>query len=131
LEGILMMRGIVGMLVTAAAMLTLVTLGTTQQQDKTKSQDAQPAGATEVTAKVVKLDTAKSILTVDDAGKQREFKVTEETKIVGPRGAASKERLKDERFAPGWELNLIVAADGKQLLQIRLPLRKEKKADKE
>ena len=45
------------------------------------------------------MDAAKRILTVEDAGKQRDFTVTAETKIVGPRGAASKEGLKDERFA--------------------------------
>jgi hypothetical protein len=126
-----MVRKLVAAFVVAVATMALVVSGAPLQQDKSKSKDTKPPGATELTAKVVKLDTAKSILTVDDAGKEREFKVTNDTKIVGPRGQANKERLKDERFAPGWELQLTIASDGKKLLQIRLPLRKEKKADKE
>ena len=125
-----MIRKIVGALAVAVATLALVASGAPLQQDKGKSKDTKPPGATELTAKVVKVDTAKGILTVDDGGKEREFKVTNDTKIVGPRGQANKERLKDERFAPGWEMKLTIAPDGKKLLKIQLPLRKEKKADK-
>jgi hypothetical protein len=126
-----MVRKTVGALVVAVATLALVASGAPLQQDNSKSKDTKQPGATEVAVKVVKVDTAKSIITVDDAGKEREFKVTADTKIVGPRGQANKDRLKDERFAPGWELKLTIGADGKKLLQVRLPLRKEKKADKE
>src|SRR5262249_46940176 len=121
----------VGMLAIAATILVLVASVSAQQKDdaKTKSKDAKST-TTELTVKVVKLDVATGILTVDDAGMNRDFRVTKETKIVGPRGAASKDRLKDERFAPGWELKLTIAADGKKLVQIQLPLRKAKK-DKE
>jgi hypothetical protein len=126
-----MIRRTVGGLAIVAVTLALVASGGAQQKDKAKPKDGKPAATTELTAKVVKVDVAKSILTVEDAGKQRDFRVTAETKIVGPRGAASKERLKDERFAPGWELKLTLAADGKKLLQIQLPLRTNKKADEE
>jgi hypothetical protein len=128
-EESIMVRRSVGALVIAAASLALVVSGSARQQDQNK-KDAKPAATTERTAKVVKVDMARGILTVDDAGTSRDFKVTEQTKIVGPRGAASKERLKDERFGPGWELKLTLTTDGKKLVQIRLPLRKEKKGDK-
>jgi hypothetical protein len=123
-----MVRRTVGVLVVAAAALVLVASVSARQQEKNKPR---PAGATELKAKVVRVDVAKGILTVEDAGKERDFKVTAETQIVGPRGAANKERLKDERFAPGWEMKLTIAPDGKKLLKIQLPLRKEKKADKQ
>lgn len=123
-----MVRRTVGVLVIAAMVLALVASVSAQQKDK---KEAKPAATTVLTAKVVKVDVAKGILTVDDGGKRRDFRVTEETKIVGPRGAANKERLKDERFAPGWEMKLTIAADGKKLVQIQLPLRREKRADKQ
>jgi hypothetical protein len=123
-----MVRRTVGVLAVATAALVLVASVSARQQDKNKQQ---PAGATELKAKVVRVDVAKGILTVDDAGKERDFRVTAQTPIVGPRGAASKERLKDERFAPGWEMKLTIAPDGKKLLKIQLPLRKEKKADQQ
>jgi hypothetical protein len=123
-----MVRRTVGVLAVAVATLALVASVSARQQDRNKPK---PAGATELTTKVVRVDVAKGILTVDDAGKKRDFRVTAETQIVGPRGAANKERLKDERFAPGWEMKLTIAADGKKLLKIQLPLRKEKKADKQ
>jgi hypothetical protein len=122
-----MVRRTIGVLAVAAATLALVASVSARQQEKNKPK---PAGTAELTAKVVRVDVAKGILTVDDAGKERDFRVTGETRIVGPRGAASKERLKDERFAPGWEMKLTITADGKKLLKIQLPLRKEKKADK-
>jgi hypothetical protein len=121
-----MVRRTGGVLVIAAATLALVASLPAQQQDKGKS-----AGTTVLTAKVVRVDVAKGILTVDDAGKERDFRVTPQTQIVGPRGAPNRERLKDERFAPGWEMKLTIAGDGKKLLKIQLPLRKEKKADKQ
>jgi hypothetical protein len=128
-----MVRRTVGVLAIAAAAIALVASVSAQDRDnnKAKPQDDKPADRIELTAKIVKVDLAKSIITVDDAGTQRDFTVTKATKIVGPRGAANKERLGDERFAPGWEMKLTISADGKKLLQIQLPLRKNKKADKE
>ena len=123
-----MVHRTVGVLAVAVATLALVASVSARQQDRNKPK---PAGATELTTKVVRVDVAKGILTVDDAGKKRDFRVTDDTRIVGPRGAANKERLKDERFAPGWEMKLTIAPDGKKLLKIQLPLRKEKKADKQ
>jgi hypothetical protein len=119
-EGSIMVRRTIGSLAIAMT-LVLVASEAAQQKDK---------NTTELTAKVVKTDVDKSIITVVDMGKNRDFSVTDETKIIGPKGFDSKERLKDERFAPGWELKLTIAADGKKLVQIQLPLRKEKK-DKE
>jgi hypothetical protein len=120
-EGSKMVRRAVGALAIATTLILLAAQAA-QQKDK---------DTTELTAKVVKTDVEKGILTVADMGKNREFTVTEQTKIVGPKGFDSKERLKDERFAAGWELKLTIAADGKKLVQIQLPLRKEKKSDKE
>ena len=39
-----------------------------QQKDKAKPQDKDAKAATELTAKLVKVDEAKSSITVDDAG---------------------------------------------------------------
>lgn len=117
---------LVRVLAIAVATLALVAPALAQQKDK----DKKSAATTELTVKVVKVDLAKNTITVDDAGKMRDFRVTPATKIVGPRGADNKERLKDERLAPGWEIKLTIAADGKKLLKIQLPLRREKKGDK-
>jgi hypothetical protein len=132
-EGGIMGRFTVGMLVLVAATLALFGLVAAQQKDKdrAKPKDLQPAALNELTAKLVRVDVAKGSITVEDAGQERDFRVTEQTKIIGPRGAVNKARLKDERFAPGWELKLTIAADGKKMVQIQLPLRKEKKSDKE
>jgi hypothetical protein len=119
-------RRTVGVLAIAAT-LALLAAVSARQKDKDTAQPkvSKPAATTEFTAKLVKVDVARSILTVDDASKNRDFSVTEQTKILGPRGAPNKARLKDERFAPGGELKLTTAADGKKLVQIQLPLRKD------
>jgi hypothetical protein len=51
-------------------------------------------------------------------GKKMDLKVDDDTKIVGPHGGVSKERLKDERLAPGAEIK--VTMDGKKVKQIQL-----------
>src|SRR5262249_244402 len=126
-EGGIMNRRTVGVLALVAVTLALLALVWPQQKDKDKAKanDVRPAASNELTAKLVKVDVAKGRITVEDTGQERDFRVTEQTKIIGPRGAANKARLKDERFAPGGELKLTLATDGKKLVQIQLPLRKD------
>ena len=120
--------GTLALLAALAAALSAQAQQKDKDKAKTKDKDAKPA-TTELTAKLVKVDEAKSSITVDDGGKKRDFSVTDDTKIVGPRGGVSKNRLKDDRFVPGWEMKLTIAADGKKLTHIQLPIRKSEKPD--
>ena len=88
-------------------------------------QGKDAKGGKEVTCKVTKVDAAKMIVSVTtDDGKKMELKVGDDTKIVGPRGGVSKERLTDDRLKAGAEIKVTMSADGKTVKQIQLPIRK-------
>jgi hypothetical protein len=108
-----MLRKSVGAVV---GLLVVVSLIPAQQGKDAKS-------GKEVTAKVVKVDADKMVVSVTtEDGKKMELKVGDDTQIVGPRGGVSKERLMDDRLKAGAEIK--VTMDGKKVTQIQLPIRK-------
>ena len=118
-----MLRKSVGAIV---GLLVMVGMVAAQQA---KDKDAK--GGKEITAKVTKVDAAKMIVSVTtDDGKKMELKVGDDTKIVGPRGGVSKERLKDDRLKAGAEIKVTMSADGKTVKQIQLPMRTSGAKDK-
>jgi len=87
-----------------------------------QAKDAKKEG-TEIKAKVTKVDATKMTVSVStDDGKKMDLKVDDDTKIVGPRGGVSKDRLKDDRLTVGAEIK--VTMDGKKVKQIELPMKK-------
>ena len=82
-----------------------------------------------IAGKVKKVDVKKGTLTITatKTKKDRKFKVTSKTKIVGPRDGVSEDRLKDDRFAKGAKVTVLTDADGK-VTEIRLgtPAKKKK-----
>jgi predicted RNA-binding protein len=77
-----------------------------------------PAGAGDkheikggIDGKVKKVDVDKKTLTITTTqGKERTFKVTDETIMLGPRGGKVRQHLKDPRFHEGF--HVIIVADG-------------------
>jgi hypothetical protein len=89
-----------------------------------QAKDKDAKGGKEITAKVVKVDADKMVVTVTlEDGKKKDLKIGEDTKIVGPRGGVSTERLKDDRLKVGAEIKVTMSADGKTVKQIQLPIR--------
>jgi hypothetical protein len=108
-------------LVGAVAMLFLAAIALADDQkkeDKAKADEGK-----EVKANLVKVDTEKNQITVKTTeGKEKEFDVAKETKIViGPKGTpASKAGLKDRNLRKGASLILVFADDEKTLKEVRL-----------
>lgn len=93
---------------------------------QTKDAKTDPKDAKLIVAKVKRIDSEKGTLTVTLAdGKDRVFKVEKDTRIVGPRGGKSEDRLKDDRLAQGAEVKILASADGKTAKEVRLGFRKK------
>jgi len=98
-----------------------VAAGLVAAQDKAKKDDKDTSKT--IAGKVTKVDATKNTVSVTtDDGKKMDLTVTDDTKIVGPRGGISKDRLKDDRLTVGAEIK--VTMDGKKVKQIELPARK-------
>lgn len=90
-------------------------------------KEAKPASK-EVVGMFKSKDTDKKSVTISVDGKERTFRVTSATKIVGPRGGEAE--LKDERLAPGFKIT--VTPDDKDpevAKEIRLPFRNDRDAE--
>ena len=99
----------------------LLAAGLVAAQDKAKKDDKDTSKT--IAGKVTKVDATKNTVSVTtDDGKKMDLTVTDDTKIVGPRGGISKDRLKDDRLTVGAEIK--VTMDGKKVKQIELPARK-------
>ena len=99
-----------------------------QATKEAKKDAAKPADKDDkaITAKVKAVDAEKGTITVTLAdGKEKTFKVEKTTKIVGPRGGVSDDRLKDDRLAKGSEVKIVPGADGKSVKEVRLGFRKK------
>jgi len=86
-----------------------------------------------VVGKVKKVDVDKNKFTIVlESGKDRTFGVDDKTKFIGPRGGKSKDGLKDDRMAKGYEVKVLPTKDGKTAKEVHLPYRKKStdKADK-
>ena len=84
------------------------------------------AGDKEVKAKVLKVDVKKMLLEVKVGEDKKEYKLSADTKFLGPKGGVSAEGIKDDRLAPGAEIRLVVAANNRTVREIHLPERKAK-----
>jgi hypothetical protein len=99
----------------------LLAAGLVAAQDKAKKDDKDTSKI--ISGKVTKVDATKMTVSVTtDDGKKMDLTVTDDTKIVGPRGGVSKDRLKDDRLHVGAEIKIMM--DGKKVTQIQLPMRK-------
>jgi hypothetical protein len=123
-------RMLVVLIGTAALAGTMLTAAAQEKKDSAKDKKATAKEGTEIKGKITKLDVDKKTFTVEtDDGRKLDFKIGDDVKYVGPRGGASKEGIKDDRFKVGNEVKLVTDAGGKTLKEVHLPVRK-KGADK-
>jgi hypothetical protein len=77
------------------------------QETKKSETPAIPGG---IEGRVKSVDHEKETLTIiASTGKERTFKVTEDTTMIGPRGGKVRRRLNDKRFHEGMELTIVAA----------------------
>jgi hypothetical protein len=83
-------------------------------------------------AKVIRVDVEKRTAQVQtEGGKTIELKLDKDVKFIGPRGGVSDAGIKDDRFAAGHEIKIVMDASGKNVTEIHLAYRKrEDKGDK-
>jgi hypothetical protein len=102
---------------TAGAVICAVGLFSASAQDAKKSE--KPEISEGIEGRVKSVDPDKETLTIVlSTGKERTFKVTEDTTMIGPRGGKVRRRLKDKRFREGMELTVV--ADGASASEIHL-----------
>jgi hypothetical protein len=108
-----MLRRTVG---TALCGMAIATVGLlSAQAADTKKSEIKDG----IDGKIVAVDVEKGSVTIADAtGREREFSITSETVIVGPRGGLVHKRLKDHRFHKG--LPLTVVAHGTTAAELHL-----------
>jgi hypothetical protein len=72
-------------------------------------------------------DLERQTLTITNSGKDHTFKVTKDTKFLGPRGARSDDRLKDDRLDKGYRVTVVpdVKDDG-TALEVKIASRAER-----
>jgi hypothetical protein len=103
-------------------LVLLVAVGLLAAQ-QAKDKDAK--NAKEITAKIIKVDVDKQVITVTmEDGKKKDLNISQDTRIIGPGGNVSQARLKDNRLTPGAEIKLMMGADGKTVKQLQLLPRK-------
>jgi hypothetical protein len=74
-----------------------------------------------VLAKIVKVDPETRAVTVEIEKKRVDYKVADNAKFVGPRGGMAD--IKDDRFAAGEFVRIVVAAGGKTISEVHLAYR--------
>ena len=116
MAGVLSMAMLLGMALVASA--------------ADKGKDVKKEGK-EVKGVITKIDKAKMtfVLNTDD-GKVMDYKVAETTKFIGPKGGVSEKGVKDDRFAVGAKVTLLVSKDGKVVQEVHLPVRSKSVKDK-
>jgi len=98
-----------------------------QQKDKEKEKTKEAPKVKEVVGMFKSKDVSKKTVTITVDGKDRTFKVADSTKIVGPRGGESDDRLKDDRIDKGYKLTIVPDAKEEDVAaEIRLPFRNER-----
>lgn len=80
----------------------------------------------EVMAKLVKVDVAKSTLTVKTDDGEKSYDVNDETKFIGPKGGVSEKGIKDDRLVKDVELKLVIAGNNRTLREVHIPEKKKK-----
>lgn len=123
-------------LVALTAFMLLAASQFAAGQDKAKDKDAkdkkEPAKEVKGTAvKVVKLDRDKRTAVVQGSdGNLATIKIGDDVQFIGPRGGVSKEGIKDDRFAVGAEVRLVMGDGKKTVKEVHLPVRKGEDKDK-
>jgi hypothetical protein len=80
----------------------------------------------EVTGRVVKVDVRKMTLVIKTDEENKTYKISEDTKFIGPLGGVSEAGIKDDRLKAGAEVTLVVAGNNKTVREVHLPRRKSK-----
>ncbi len=95
-------------------------------KDKGKGKDTK-----NTPAEIVKVNAKGMAMTLKVDAKEGTYKVTKETKFIGPRGGVSKTGIKDKRLKPG--LKVEITAEGMTLKEVHIPTisKKDKKKDKD
>jgi hypothetical protein len=90
---------------------------------KTPTADEPKFGkdAKGVLAKVVKVDPEMRTVTVEIEKKRVDYKVAADAKFIGPRGG--KADIKDDRFAAGEFVKIVVDGGGKSISEVHLAYR--------
>ncbi len=110
----------------AGAAICACGLSPVSSQETKKSEKPEIPGGIEGHVKSV--DHGKETLSIiASTGRERTFKVTEETTMVGPRGGKVRRRLNDKRFHPGMELTVV--PDGNTAAQIHLGFSRRQPGD--
>lgn len=93
-----------------------------------KNKDAakeSPAAKKEVAGMFKTKDLTKKTLTITVDGKDRTFKITDDTKILGPRGGDRE--LKDEVLDKGYKITVVVNAKDDGIAdEVKLPFANER-----
>jgi hypothetical protein len=79
-----------------------------------------------ITAKLVKVDVKKNVLTVKTDEGNKNYDVNDDTKFIGPKGGISDKGIKDDRLVAGVQLELVIAGNNRTLREVHIPERKSK-----
>jgi hypothetical protein len=79
-----------------------------------------------ITAKLVKVDVKKNVLTVKTDEGNKTYDVNDDTKFIGPKGGISDKGIKDDRLVAGVQLELVIAGNNRTLREVHIPERKQK-----
>ena len=80
----------------------------------------------ELTAKIVKVDVKKKVVTVSTEDGKKDYDVNDDSKFIGPKGGVSDKGINDDRLVPGTEVRLVIAGNNRTLREVHLPERKAK-----
>jgi hypothetical protein len=95
--------------------------GSDATQAEPKSKVDPPAPGLPILGLFRTKDLDKQTLTVVVGGKDRSFRVTKDTRFIGPKGARSDDRLKDDRLDKGYQIVVVPAAKDVDLaLEVKL-----------
>lgn len=99
-------------------------------KDKPPPKEKEKTTVKEVVGMFKSKDVAKKTLTLTVDGKERTFKITEDTKIVGPRGG--EKDLNDKLFDAGYKITVVPnSKNSDEAVEVRLPFVNDKEgADK-
>ena len=109
-------RDTLAALAAGAAICGFGLFSASAQETKKAEKTVIPGG---IEGHVKSVDHEKETLSIiASTGRERTFKVTEDTTMIGPRGGKVRRRLNDKRFHEGMELTIV--ADGNTATEIHL-----------
>lgn len=89
-------------------------------KDKQPPKEKEKPAPKEIVGMFKSKDVAKKSVTITVDGKERTFKITEDTKIVGPRGG--ERDLNDKLFDTGYKITVIPNSKNQdEAIEVRLP----------